>query len=324
MFKKESKMANSAWFDNNYYMQQKIQQMKAIHWRGKSDWDEAGYRAELNRFGVTAQENFEACNTSDYVSGINMTAVNVSPNPLFDVNVYVQNYVNYANGVGHYNYGTTLAGQWTVPNMLEHIFNDLHMSAWAHFQKVGMELELNPSNLFDTSKYLASRVQAMNSYVNKDGSIGWEGRADWTTDDVLTELQDSGENPLEDYFDFGNPTLKVEATKPAIPTSVIVPDGWTQWGTPEEPEKPYTPTPVKPVPSVIVPGDSGPSTPSEPTDPYDEIDETIVLTSDKSEYVGKDGQNTLFEGAYEGVETGPYLLPNYTISGGANSDNTLM
>lgn len=312
-------MSDSAWFDDKFYAEQKVLQMNTISWQGRSDWDEAGYRAELARFGVTAQENFEACNTTNYISSIGLTAVNVSPNQLFDMGIYLQNYVNWANGPGQYSYGAIESGQWTVQSMLEHIFNDLHMSAWAHFQQVGMGLELNPSNLFDTSAYLADRAAAMNSYVNNDGSLGWRGKTDWTKADVLAELAANDVNPVEDYFDTGNPVFHISASLPAKPTVMAV-AGWTPWGNANTDEE--TPGTPGTTPPAETPG--SPTWPQEPADPYETIDETIVLTPEGADYNGASGKNTLFVGAYCGANSDSTTVrPDDVIDGGANSHNTL-
>lgn len=312
-------MSLSKWFDDKYYAEQKIMQMNTTIWRGKSDWDEVGYRSELARFGVTAEENFEACNTANYVAGIAVTAVNISPNRLFDIGVYLQNYVNWANGAGNYSYGTIESGQWTVQTMLSHIFDDLHMSAWAHFQQVGMDLELNPSNLFDTSKYLANCATAMNTFLNADGSHGWQGRTNWTKIDVLKNIKANDANPITDYFDFGNSILNVQAAKPENPTVVTAIDGWTPWGTiTQKPDDGQTPS----VPGVKPPHDT-PGSGSSPSTPTPPKTETIILTAENSNYAGTNGANTSFQAAYYGEnEQRTTIKPNYSIDGGTG-DNTL-
>lgn len=279
--------ASPKWFDENYYAEQKIDQMNAMHWQGRENWDRAGYESELNRFNVTAYENFEACNTKGYISSITLENINVAPNKFFDVSVYIQNYVNWANSDGDYSYGDIRSGQWTVQNMLTHLFQDLRISAWAHYQNAGVYLGINPSNEFDTDRYLEDRASAMNNYVNTDGTVGWDGITNWTKEDVIDELTASDDNPITDYFKMCD-SLNLSVYSPEAVTVVDVPENWTPWGylkdltTPDNPQIPDTPDSPEP---------NDPQNPVNPDIPNQPITpDRPVIEPDRFEVEGNNNQ----------------------------------
>lgn len=220
----------NSWFDEEYYGTQKVLQMNAMSYdpewlasHGASEWNIELYREYLDAWRtpegkpVTAYENFLACNGKDYGAGISQADVNVSCNPLFEVDYYLQSVVDWANTAGAYSAAGIEPGEWTAANMLAHITNDLHMSLWEHFREFGMASELNPSAGFDTHAYLQDRLAAMNAEA---------GASIYTIEDAIAACKAAGANPVMDFCEYGaakgieaTPVTTVAPPKPVIPPS---------------------------------------------------------------------------------------------------------
>lgn len=228
-------MPNPAWFDANFYAAQKVAQMNAIKYQDKTDWDVSSYQDALNSFspalsGSTVDEkaftNFQACNQSGYASGITLADINVSPNQYFDVAVYAQNLADYNNQNPDAYDKPAPEGGWTVSNILSEMLSGGY-SAWQHYTDSGMALGINPSNLFDTSAYLAARAEAMGNGA--------------TAADALKAIQASGMNAIQDFFVNGSSLEIATPPAPATATTPNVPAGWNQWADAAEPaeDDPY-------------------------------------------------------------------------------------
>lgn len=294
-------MAYPAWFLPEHYAGEKVIQMNAMQYKGISDWDTARYESELNTFrdingqsipGETvedkAYQNFLACNGSGYsTAAVTRADLNVSPNPYFDVAVYVANLAAYANANGME--GAPEEG-WTPEAMLLHLYNDLRMSAWDHYTNVGMHAGIDPSNTFDTYNYFQQRQEAMNKYENPDGSLGWNGNDKWTVSGVQEYLQSVNLNPIMDYYGAGGEVFKI---KPQAPQQITeVQEDWTPWTVPP------------------------------PFNPYEQNVTPMEMSAAQTSYAGETGVNTRFEGLWSRAEDST-IAPGDTIAGGENAYNTL-
>lgn len=322
-------MSYPAWFDVNYYSQQKISQMEAVDWpipAGATPverFEKAVAEYNLAHAGdagfepVTVMSNFEACNSSNYHAGVNMDDVNVSPNPLFDVAIYMTNLAAYYNQSGFAAEGFA-AGAWTASTALDYLFRHERMSAWAHYRTAGMELGIDPSNDFDTSAYLAARAAAMGGDVPA----------------AIAAIRAEGLNPLEDFFGFGA-AHQIAATPVPNPVEPGFGAGG-QWGHPVHlpDDKPVDPVNPGGGGGNGSGGGSGGNSGSggsgsgggsaiDPVFPVvpDEMDKdlpnyTDVKITGDAKIVGEDGVDTQFvaEGA---------LSPDAVITGGANAENAL-
>lgn len=322
------------WFDEAYFAAQKAQQMNVIGWRDEQgnvrhDWTAADWPKELARFNAdhgtdfNAWDNFTACNMGGYGQDIAMSAVNVSATPLFDVPIYLTNLATRYNNTGYAAPGHA-AGQWTAQTAMQHLFQDLHMSAWEHYRDMGMQMMINPSNGFDTAYYLVSRAIAMGDGVDVAGAV----RA------ILAE----GLNPIEDLASFGA-SHGIEARPVRVPVTPGMSAG-SQWiYTPDIPDQPDTPvqpdlpdqpggsTPpgdLTPPPGIIVPP-SKPDQPSVPDDPVvdPDVNRVELAAGDTGPYRGAEGRDTVFSAVWTMPEGGNTLDVNDVIQGGANAANTL-
>lgn len=213
--------ANPAWFDENYFATQKLLQMQIL---GDTAPDGATPLEQVNAAiaeynastgaNVTLFSNFEACNTSAYGAGVLNSAINVSPNALFDVPYYLTALAAYANESGYTATGYA-AGEWTAQTVLQHMFNDGHMSAWDHFKDAGLDAMINPSADFNTAAYIAAKAEATGM----------------TESQVIVQMKADGLNPVQDYFINGQDYITADELK--VPASdVLTPtmNNGQQWG----------------------------------------------------------------------------------------------
>lgn len=294
-------MAHPAWFDPAFYAGQKVEQMTDIKYLGRDDWTTESYTAELENFrdangqpvsGETADDkaytNFLACNSSGYDATVPRSAINVSPNQYFDVGVYVQNLADYSNT---HNVPGAPAGGWTLESMLQHLYTQLHISAWEHYTTVGMFADINPSNSFNTRAYMDARVAAMNSFENSNGSVGWGGKDDWTLAEAQNYLAQAELNPIMDFYGAGGSVFNLTPT--AAATQTEIPDDWNQWQTPPAPN------------------------------PYDDVKATVEMTVAQTAYAGDTGVNTRFEAIWNNATEESTIAATDMIRGGSGAYNTL-
>ncbi len=229
-----------SWFDADYYAQQRIEQMNDTGLDGKTDWNVASYENRLAKYNMTPYEDFVYCNGAD-----SLAMTNISPNPLFNVQEYLTALAKFANDTGYIYSGYT-AGQWTAQKAMEHMFNDYHVSAWDHFTLAGQFDLVNPSNSFDISAYYGELVNYRNNYTDpQTGAKGWEGRADWTVQDVVNENIWGEINPVQGLYE---QTIGTGITATPVPVSqkVTTDVEWNPWVPVTN--KPQ-PEPVQPTPS---------------------------------------------------------------------------
>lgn len=238
-------MMTPAWFDEAHYYGQRVHQLNVVKFYGRDDWTDASFRAELARRNITAYQDFEICNDAS-----NLQFTNISPNPLFNVLEYLTALAQYANANGYSCPGYE-AGKWTAQKAMEHIFRDYHVSAWDHFTLAGQYDLINPSNAFDIKAHYERLTAQRNNYVDPEtGLRGWEGRADWTFEDVLDDCVWAEVNPIAGLWEDGSASGIVISRVPDG-EAVAVDPGWNPWPGPVA--QPDAPEQSKP---SIWPGDS--------------------------------------------------------------------
>lgn len=287
-----------AWFDSEYYAEQKVLQMNtmkyALEWlkdnfNGAKKWTLQSYEKHLSEYlldgkHITAYDNFLACNTSNYnltlqYPYVDITDINVSCNKYFDIPVYIQNLTNFFNTNEFYTEDHKI-GEWTHDATIQYLYKDLHMSAWEHYKVFGLINQINPSNEFDTSAYLEARAE----------------KSDCAVDDVIEDLLADDLNPIMDYYDFGMKN-DIEISPVASPVTPDIPQNWTPWGYVDNPQIPDTPdigTPDASQKPVIPntpqnpnnPNDSESGNPQDPVIPNDP--QNPVIEPDRFEVVGND------------------------------------
>lgn len=290
-----------AWFDLDTFSAQKAAQMNVTNYGadwltanadGATSWTAALFQQYLMDAswngviaGDTAAEraytNFEYTNmvgTYDGVTGMTEATANASPNPMFNIPVFLQGLANQANA------SATETGAQTVQTELDTIFQGGD-SAWGYYDaNWATMLDVNPSNAFDTQKYLQARADLMGDNADVAAAV--------------KAIQDAGLNPVQDYYVNGT-TLGITADAIAVTAgSEVTPAdaSWNPWG-------------------------EGGSTPTD--DPYDNVQATVDLVKgDAGPYTGEAGANTLFDANWTDAANST-LAASDVITGGANAYNTL-
>ena len=190
-------MANPKWFDDNVYMNNKLAQLKAADADTYGSWDmyalekafsdagfpgEEGAFAHFNQYGNTAEEN-------------------ISPNSNFIAKQY---YVFKAADYYDVDVADVTSAQAAY---IADAIEKAGMSAWQHYVEYGTEEGVNPSNNFDTNKYLDAKLAALKA---ADSST----YGNWTRADVAKAISDAGMNALSHAVEYADGTTAGEAAAP--------------------------------------------------------------------------------------------------------------
>ena len=128
----------------------------------------------------------------------------------FDANEYYKNKADQLKAVDPDNYGTWDGG--TVKDF----FISKGIDPYQHFLEYGKAENVAPNAYFDVRFYLRAKADQLNNYENEDGSIGFDGKADWTAADVQKAFTDAGLTAWDHYVQAGagegiNPSANFDA-----------------------------------------------------------------------------------------------------------------
>jgi len=108
-------------------------------------------------------------------------AEGLSPNSFFSTDQYLAN-----KTAQFFNVENPTADQIShVAKLIE----DAGMTPWDHFHRYGWKEDVDPSDSFDVSQYLADKLEQLGS--------------GWTTDKLVETLAEHGLNPITHYVDYG-------------------------------------------------------------------------------------------------------------------------
>lgn len=224
-------MALGKWFDEDFFAGQKLAQMGVLGQTVPTTGTNVQkLQAAIDAYNdaknanVTIESNFEACNQSGYITSVvDRSAINVSPNALFDVRYYLTALAENANETGYTADGIA-AGGWTAENVLQTMYNSGY-SAWTHFMNDGLDRMIDCSSSFNTKAYLEDKAAA----------------TDQTVEQVIAQMKAAGLNPVMDYFENGQ-DLGIELKPVTTPLTVTMPVNgqWIESSvTPPEETDPY-------------------------------------------------------------------------------------
>jgi hypothetical protein len=162
-------------FDENFYLNAKLIQLKVSDPATWSGYTTAKLGALLANYGFTAESHYQQYGYSE----------GLSPNAYFNEEEY-----KLAKATALFN-----AGVYRTVDGAQAAFN----AAWSddtylHYIQYGAAEGLNPSNSFDETKYLADKLSALQS------NGVWVGK---TVDDLRTYFASIGMSALEHYFTYG-------------------------------------------------------------------------------------------------------------------------
>lgn len=183
-------MANPTWFDETFYLEGKLAQLQAVDPDGKLNGDKAWstvdeVKAALEAAGYEGDEGLYQ-HFVDY--GMDE---NISPNEGFDVMFYLQAKADALNAV-HYEGKTN----WDASSVMNAFKAAGIESAWEHYQLYGSSEGIATSADFDSAAYFVAKVNQLND-------TGYDGRSNWTVDEVKAAFAEQGLTALEHYQLYG-------------------------------------------------------------------------------------------------------------------------
>lgn len=182
-------MANPTWFDETFYLNGKLAQLNAVDPEGKLNdgkaWSSvSGVKAALEAAGYKGDEGLY----QHFVDhGMDE---NISPMEDFDVMFYLQSKADALNAVKYE------GKEWDPASVMDAFKAAGIESAWEHYQLYGSSEGIATSADFDSADYFVAKVKQLND-------TGYEGRSNWTVDEVKAAFAEQGLTALEHYQLYG-------------------------------------------------------------------------------------------------------------------------
>ena len=178
-------MANPTWFDETFYLNGKLAQLKAVDPKGKLNdgkaWSSVDdVKAALKAAGYEGDEGLY----QHFVDhGMDE---NISPMEGFDVMFYLQSKADALNAVNYE------GKEWDAASVMDAFKAAGIESAWEHYQMFGSSEGIATSADFDSEAYFVAKVKQLND-------TGYDTRSNWTVDEVKAAFAEQGLTALEHY-----------------------------------------------------------------------------------------------------------------------------
>ena len=182
-------MANPTWFDADFYLKGKLDQLNAVDPKGKLNdgkaWSTVNdVKAALEAAGYKGDEGLY----QHFVDhGMDE---NISPMEGFDVMFYLQAKADALNAVKYE------GKEWDAASVMDAFKAAGIESAWEHYQMFGSSEGIATSADFDSEAYFVAKVKQLND-------TAYEGRSNWTVDEVKAAFAEQGLTALEHYQLYG-------------------------------------------------------------------------------------------------------------------------
>lgn len=182
-------MANPTWFDADFYLKGKLDQLDAVDPKGKLNdgkaWSTVNdVKAALEAAGYKGDEGLY----QHFVDhGMDE---NISPMEGFDVMFYLQSKADALNAVKYE------GKEWDAASVMDAFKAAGIESAWEHYQMFGSSEGIATSADFDSAAYFVAKVKQLND-------TAYEGRSNWTVDEVKAAFAEQGLTALEHYQLYG-------------------------------------------------------------------------------------------------------------------------
>lgn len=182
-------MANPTWFDETFYLNGKLAQLKAVDPKGKLNdgkaWSSVDdVKAALKAAGYEGDEGLY-----QHFVDFGMDE-NISPNEGFDVMFYLQAKADALNAVNYE------GKEWDAASVMDAFKAAGIESAWEHYQMFGSSEGIATSADFDSEAYFVAKVKQLND-------TGYDTRSNWTVDEVKAAFAEQGLTALEHYQLYG-------------------------------------------------------------------------------------------------------------------------
>lgn len=182
-------MANPTWFDETFYLNGKLAQLHDVDTEGKLNDGKAwstvdDVKAALEAAGYEGDEGLY----QHFVDhGMDE---NISPMEGFDVMFYLQAKADALNAVKYE------GKEWDAASVMDAFKAAGIESAWEHYQMFGSSEGIATSADFDSEAYFVAKVKQLND-------TAYEGRSNWTVDEVKAAFAEQGLTALEHYQLYG-------------------------------------------------------------------------------------------------------------------------
>ena len=182
-------MANPTWFDETFYLNGKLAQLTAVDPEGKLNdgkaWSSVDdVKAALKAAGYEGDEGLY-----QHFVDFGMDE-NISPNEAFDAMFYLQSKADALNAVNYE------GKKWDAASVMDAFKAAGIESAWEHYQMFGSSEGIATSADFDSEAYFVAKVKQLND-------TAYEGRSNWTVDEVKAAFAEQGLTALEHYQLYG-------------------------------------------------------------------------------------------------------------------------
>lgn len=190
-------MANPTWFIKEDYLLSKLAQLQKLNPAQFGSWNINNVDEALKAAGFA--------NAYDHFAKFGAVE-RTSPNKLFNATEYLAAKAAQLNKAAH-------AGRtdWNVESVALAL-SDAGFTPYSHFNQVGWNEGVNPSNAFDVNAYLEAKAAKLNA----DKA---DGKTDWTVADVKAAFKSAGFDPISHYEAFGR-TEKIVVTPAKEPVPV--------------------------------------------------------------------------------------------------------
>lgn len=176
-------MANPTWFNADFYLERKLDQLNAIDPDGKQ-WSSDDVKAALEAAGYEGNEGLY-----QHFVDFGMDE-NISPMEGFDVMFYLQSKAAALNAVKYE------GKEWDPASVMDAFKAAGIESAWEHYQMFGSSEGIATSAEFDSEAYFVAKVKQLND-------TAYELRSNWTVDEVKAAFAEQGLTALEHYQLYG-------------------------------------------------------------------------------------------------------------------------
>lgn len=182
-------MANPTWFNADFYLKGKLDQLDAIDPDGKLNdgkhWSTVDdVKAALEAAGYEGDEGLY-----QHFVDFGMDE-NISPNEDFDAMFYLRSKADALNAVKYE------GKEWTAASVMNAFKAAGIESAWEHYQLYGSNEGIATSIDFDSEAYFIAKVKQLND-------TGYDTRTNWTVDEVKAAFAEQGLTALEHYQLYG-------------------------------------------------------------------------------------------------------------------------
>lgn len=182
-------MANPTWFDETFYLNGKLAQLKAVDPEGKLNdgkvWSSVNdVKAALEAAGYEGDEGLY-----QHFVDFGMDE-NISPNEAFDAMFYLKSKAAALNAVNYE------GKKWDAASVMDAFKAAGIESAWEHYQMFGSSEGIATSAEFDSEAYFVAKVKQLND-------TGYDTRSNWTVDEVKAAFAEQGLTALEHYQLYG-------------------------------------------------------------------------------------------------------------------------